>query len=44
MKVHRRNGGIAPLVLKLGTKMEVSDQYHVLYALTPSKELPVLIK
>jgi hypothetical protein len=44
MKVHRRNGGITPLVLKLGTKMEVSGQQYTLYDLTPRKELPVLIK
>jgi hypothetical protein len=44
MKVHRRNGGVTPLVLNLGTKMEVSGQHYALYALTPRKELPVLIK
>jgi hypothetical protein len=35
MKTYMRNGGIAPRILNLGTKMEVRGQLHPSFALTP---------
>jgi len=40
MKVHRRNGGITPLVFNLDTKMEVSGQHYALCAVTCKERTP----
>jgi hypothetical protein len=43
MKEYGGNGCIDPYFLDIGTRLEVSGQFHALAALPPGKKLPVSI-
>jgi hypothetical protein len=44
MKTYWVSEGVAPRILNLGTRLEVSGQLHAPASLSPSKEPPVSIR